>query len=301
MGRNKRKQWDESAWLNNRTYAYYRRRMLELKLSMYEWKNLPDTVDQRYLELALFFDGKAIFFKDEVMGYLALKCSANGPFNVYNIPIRRRAYASNGYNNADLDETNSVIIYNNYTRSNSVEDVDLYARRLYNFDRIIDVNTNAQKTPILIQCSKDLELTMKNLYEQYDGNIPAIFANNNLDLKNVTVLQTGAPYVADKIYAIKNQYWNEVMTQMGISNVTFEKKERMFTREVSAQQGSIIANRFSPLEMRQKACEEINKMFNLDIWCDYRSEMMEEADETIGKSTANPDGWHNPEEGDANE
>lgn len=299
MGKRRHQQFDETAYLNNASYKHYRRRLMELKLSMYEWKNLPDTCDERYLELALMFKGQAIFFKDENIGFLTLNCLANGSLNVYNIPTRRTAQGT-GYTYPGLTNEDSVIIYNNYLRTPSIQDIDMYSRRLYNLDRIIDVNANAQKTPILIQCPNELRLSMEQVYKDFDGNMPAIFANNNLDLKNVSVLQTGAPYVADKIYALKNQYWNEAMTQLGISNVTFEKKERMFTREISAQQGAIVANRFSPLEMRQLACDQINKMFGLDIWCDYREEIIQDDLDEIGKSTVNENGWskmNNSDEG----
>ena len=50
MGKGKREKW-VSALLNNRTYLQYYNRLLELAINMYEWKNLPDTVDERFLEL----------------------------------------------------------------------------------------------------------------------------------------------------------------------------------------------------------------------------------------------------------
>ena len=96
---------------------------------MFEWKNLPETVDPRFLELTLFAKGQAVFFKDDVMGYLALPVAINGTWNVYNIPKSRRPYATNGYQNI-LNDKNSVIIYNNYTHTNSMLDVEMFSRRL---------------------------------------------------------------------------------------------------------------------------------------------------------------------------
>ena len=98
MGRNRNKRdfW-ESAALNNATFRQYYNRLVELSISMFEWKNLPPTVDPRFLELTLFTDGQAVFFEDEVLGYLALQNAMGGSFDVYRIPINRRAYAVNGY------------------------------------------------------------------------------------------------------------------------------------------------------------------------------------------------------------
>ena len=281
MAKKKDRMFWESAKLNNATYQQYYNRLLELSTAMFEWKNLPDSVDARFLELTLFGKGMGVFFKDEELGYLALPVSVSGKWNVYNIPKGRRAYASNGYN-ANLNEKNSVIIFNNYAHTNSMLDVEMFARRLYNMDRAIDVNINAQKTPVLIQCSEQQKLTMVNLYKQYEGNEPFIFGDNNLDLGGFKVLKTDAPFVADRIRQEKIQTWNEALTYLGISNTNITKKERLISDEVLRSQGGTIASRYSRLEMRRRACEEINKMFpELDIWCDYRDDFREADDETM--------------------
>lgn len=281
MGKHKTN-FDESLMNNRRTYAYYIDRLTELALVMFEWKNVPDTIDVRYLELTLFRDGQAIFFKDEALGFLGLQCAVNGNFNVYRIPLKRRAYASNGYNNNDLTIDNSVIIYNNYLRTNSVRDVKMFAQRLYDIDRSIDVNARAQKTPVMIQCEENQRLTMLNAYKEFDGNSPVIYADKNLDLNGIKVFKTDAPFVSDKLYQLKTQYYNEALTYLGISNVNFEKKERLVSDEVSRQQGGVIANRYGRLEMRRKACEEINKMFGLDMSVDYREDFRELGDISMG-------------------
>lgn len=264
----------ESAYMNNRTYLQYYNRLTELAISMFEWQNLPETVDQRFLEMCLFSDGMCVFFEDEVLGYLCLQCMIGGKLNVYRIPMQRRAYATNGYNK-ELDGTNSVIIFNNYLHTNSMLDVEMFSKRLYNLDRAIDVNANAQKTPVLIQCDENQRLTMKNLYKQYEGNEPFIFGSKGLDANGLKVLQTGAPYVADKLYELKTQIWNEALTYLGISNINVVKKERMITDEVTRNQGGTVASRYSRLESRRQACKQINKMFGLDIWVDYREDFQD--------------------------
>ena len=270
----------ESAQNNNYSFRQYFNRLAELSISMFEWINVPDSIDTRFLELALFKDGKAIFFKDEEMDeYLALRCVPQGRWNVYNIPIRRRAFASNGYNNGDLDIDNSVIIWNNALRTNSFLDVEIFSKRLYNLDRIIDVNCNAQRTPILVSCDETQRLTLLNLYKNYEGNEPVIFGEKSITTDALKVLNTGAPFVSDKLYQLKTQIWNEALTYLGISNVNFQKKERMVTDEVMRSMGGVIANRYSRLNARRQACEEINRMFNLNMNVKYREDFREVDDE----------------------
>ena len=274
MGRKRDTQFIESAYMNNRTYIQYYNRLTELALSMFEWKNLPKTVDQRFLEMCLYSDGMCVFFEDEVLGYLGLRCMIGGRLNVYQIPTDRKAYATNGYQK-NLDGTNSVIIFNNYLHTNSMLDVEMFSKRLYNLDRAIDVNANAQKTPVLIQCDESQRLTMLNLYKKYEGNEPFIFGSKGLDANGIKVLQTGAPYVADKLYELKTQIWNEALTYLGISNINVVKKERMITDEVTRNQGGTVASRYSRLETRRQACKQINEMFGLDIWVDYREDFQD--------------------------
>ena len=271
MGRRKTN-FEESLSMNNYTYMQYAYRLMELSISMFEWKNLPEGIDERFLEMVLFTDGHAVFFKDDELGdYLALQCLINGKLNVYRIPINRRAFAVNGYQKK-LTDKDSVIIFNNMLHTNSWLDVKMFAKRLYNLDRIIDVNANAQKTPILIKGNEQQRLTLTNLYKEYDGNAPVIFADKSLDMNALQVLSTQAPYVADKIYQLKTQIWNEALTYLGISNVSFQKRERMVSDEVTRSQGGTVASRYSRLNARRQACEQINKMFGLNIECDFRED-----------------------------
>ena len=277
----RKNQFSESAILNNGTYGFYLERLMELAMSMFEWKNLPGSIDPRFLELTLFTDGQAVWFKDEELDeFLALQVIINGRLDVYRIPINRRAFAVNGYQK-ELTNKDSVIIYNNYLRTNSYRMCVLYAKKLYNLDRILDVNTNAQKTPVLISVSETQRLTAENVYQKWDGNQPVIFGDKELDPNMLRVLKTDAPYVADKIYQLKTQYWNEALTYLGISNLNVQKKERLVSDEITRSQGGTIASRYSRLQARREACDKINKMFGLDIWVDYREDFREADDEVM--------------------
>lgn len=275
MGRRKHDIFDESMILNNLTYRQYLNRLTELAISMFEWKNLPKTVDARYLELHLFETGCMVYFKDEVIGDLCLDCIVNGRLDVYGNPLLRRAYS--GYNNYQklLKYNNSVIIWNNYLHSNSILDVEMFARRLYNIDRIIDINANAQKTPVLVLGNEKQRLTLLNLYKEYDGNAPFIFGDKNLDINALKALSTNAPYVCDKLYQLKTQIWNEALTYLGISNINIQKKERLITDEVTRNQGGTIASRYSRLETRRQAVEKINEMFGTNIEVNYREDFQQ--------------------------
>lgn len=272
--------FEESLITNNLTYVQYLNRLTELAITMFEWKNLPPSVDARYLELHLFETGCMVYFNDDVLGNLCLDCIPQGRLGVYGDPVLRRAYS--GYNNYQklLKESNSVIIWNNYLHLNSILDIKMFAKRLYNLDRIIDVNSNAQKTPGFIQGTEKQRLTLLNLYKEYDGNAPFIFGDKNLDLNCLKFISTNAPYVCDKIYQLKTQIWNEALTYLGISNINIQKKERLITDEVTRNQGGTVASRYSRLESRREAVKKINAMFGTSIEVNYREDFQQIGNET---------------------
>lgn len=274
MGKRKTN-FDESLLGNTATYGQYLRVLSELAVSMFEWRNVPDSIDVRYLEMQLFLTGVVVWFKDEELEnqpQLCLSCLPSGNLDVYGYPTRRTAYSRyNGYNKT-LSNSDSVIIYNNFLRTPSVVDSMIYAQRLYNLDRIIDVNANAQKTPILVRATEKQRLALLNVYKEYDGNSPVIFGDNDLDPTALRAVTTNAPFVADKIYELKTQYWNEALTRLGISNVNTQKKERMITDEVTRIQGGVVASRYSRLESRRTAANKINQMFGTNISVEYRQD-----------------------------
>lgn len=295
MARNRGNRDNKEFWEalddNNWAYRLYFERLMELGISMFEWKNLPKSVDPRFLELVLFGDGAAVFFKDEGLvteeepdaGYLALRVMFGAPLTVYNIPTYRRAYASNSYQ-MQLNEKNSVIIWNNMLHTNTYPIVRKYAKRLWDLDCSIDVNAKAQKTPVLVLADNESRMTMKNLYMQYDGNMPFIYGYpDQVNPNSLKALNTQAPYVADKLQALKTSLWNEVLTALGITNVSYQKKERMITDEVVRAQGGTIASRYSRLNARREAAAQINDMFGLNIEVDFRADFREADDDMMLK------------------
>lgn len=291
MGRlnNSDREFWHSGQMNNRLYAHYYNYLTELAVSMFEWKNLPETVDERYMELCLFSQGQAIFFKDDVLGYLCLNNAVQGKFNVYRIPMRRRAYAANGYNKV-LTDKDSVIIYNDYLRHNSMLAVRNYAEMLYDVDQTIRTNAKALKTPILITCDESERLSMQNVYMKYDGNQPVIYGTKEIKSGSLQVLKTDAPDNTKSLYELKTKYFNEALTYLGISNINIQKKERLVADEVSRMVGGTIASRYQRLEMRRKACEEINNMFGLELECNYRDDFREADDEVMFEGETGEDG-----------
>lgn len=267
---------------NVRTFDYYFNRLSNIALAIYEWTDLPSTVDPRFLELSIYRNGMCLFFKDEVLDrFDALPCMIGGTFDTHNIPILRRAYAANGYQ-YECDNSNSVIIYHNYMHGVPLWDIEMFATRLAEYQRTEDVNVRAQKTPVMALADDNQKAAWENIMLSYMGNIPLILGNKSLDPHALQVLKTDAPFTADKIEELRVQVWNDAMSYLGVSNVNVTKKERLITDEVQRNMGGVLASRYSPLEMRKMACKEINEMFGLNIDVKYREDILAYQSDIIG-------------------
>lgn len=284
-----RAQLAENVLTNDETYQMYFWRLMDLAMSVFEWKNLPEGVDARMLEYWLLLNGFCVFFYDDDLkkstlagnkapeGYAVLQAMINGQWDMYNYPVERRAYAVNGLN-VELDESNSVLIFNNYIRVPMVFTLQQYAKRLAECDRTIDVNVMAQKTPKIVRCSEKQRLAFKNIAMQVDGNMYWIFGDKSISTDDIEVLDISAPYVGNELQSLKHQYWNEVLTFLGVENVNTEKKERLISNEVMSNMGDVEAQRFTRLNARKQACTQINELFELDVDVDFRSGIYIKAD-----------------------
>lgn len=261
--------------INNKTYIDYLDRLKLLAVSLFKWKGLDDVAGfgaSRFLELSLYENGRACFVKDESKGYLALKVNPTDKLNVYNLPVKVLAW-SIGYNKTyDFDDI--VYIMNNELELPTSNTLSLFAYRLYETERTIDVNLIAQKTPVLIEGDTKTILTLKNVYMQYSGNTPFIFGNKQFDISNkLNVLKTDAPYLVDKLELHKHEIWNEALTYLGIDNANTDKKERLITDEVESNNDLISYYLNCFYKTRKQACDLINEKYGLNIEIELNKEI----------------------------
>ena len=268
---------DLAMGINNKTYIDYLNRLKLLAISLFKWNGLDDIAGfgaSRFLELALYENGRACFLKDEKLGYLALKVNPSDKLNVYNLPEKVMAW-SIGYNKT-LPFDNVVYIMNNELELPTSQTLSLMAYRLYETERTIDVNLIAQKTPVLIEGDTKTILTLKNVYMQYSGNTPFIFGNKQFDISNkLNVLKTDAPYLIDKLELHKHEIWNEALTYLGIDNANTDKKERLITDEVESNNDLISYYLNCFYKTRKQACDLINERYGLDIKLELNKEITE--------------------------
>lgn len=276
-------EFGDAQLINGQTYNDYIYRMKKIILSMFEWKNLPDTMNARYLEMCLYYKGQAAMLYDENYGFINTQAVDSGYINIYGLPTlincfsysyntQRNLYVADSEENAEKDKE-CILVMNTFERIPTCSTIELFAMRLAEAQRTADVNIKAQRTPVLVYGTKEQELTLKNMYAQYDGNAPVIYGNkDNLANSGLQAIKTEAPYIADKIIEYKKEIWNEFLTYIGVSNLD-EKKERMISTEANSNNEVINLNLETFLAPRKQACKEFKEKYGLDIDVQVRSDL----------------------------
>ena len=256
--------------LNDRTYTDYFYRLSLISRAVFKWHNLPNGIDEKWIERYLFTEGKCLFFNDKEKGFMITKSADFGNLNPYDEPVNVHPFATNYTGETLTNGDDCVIIRNNDLMIPTAPTIELFALRLSEISRTIDVNINGQKTPFIILCTDKQRLSMKNVYSQLTGNEPVIYGDKNLDINDVKVLNTNAPVVFDKLQIQKHAVWNECMTFLGINNANMDKRERLVDDEVQANNEQVDICADVMLKARERACEEINRIFDLDISVERR-------------------------------
>lgn len=257
--------------MNNDTYVDYLNRMKKICLSMFEWINLPQSMNARFLEMCLFYNGQAALLYDEEYGYINTMAADGGYINIYGLPTELNCYSFRFNQRRQLytvdigaeKSSECILVMNNYERVPTTSTISLFAYRLAEAQRTADVNIKAQRTPILILTDQKQYFTLKKTYEQYDGNTPVIFADKNLITPDaLKAIKTNADFIAQDIMDYKREIWNEFLTFMGISNLS-EKRERLISSEVDSNNELINLNLQAFLIPRKEACKQFNEKYGL--------------------------------------
>lgn len=245
-------------------WADYFFKLKELATGMFKWNGLPDTIPERCLEESLFERGFAIFFKDPVMGYLALKGTAAGK-DVYGDPSFFQPISPTAAFPI-MKAEDVVMIRNNYDRYPTAQTACRYASSLYDLDSTRDVNLRAQKTPYVIAGEESEKRTLQTIFEKISRNIPVIYTTKVLTnlASKLQVLKTDAPFIAGSVQDMKITILNEYLNMVGLA-ISDEKRERRTDDEIFQfnRKANAFANTF--LKPRQEACVEINRKFGLNV------------------------------------
>ena len=275
--------YDVSAQLNKQhLFEMNFSNLLQLSINRFRYYNMPEGLDERFLELVLLESGKAVLFKDKDGRFLNTNVSGYGNIDVYHNPTRYTAVGVDLNETLELDMENSVIIYDNYLRIVTWDYLGVYARRLTDCDIAINTNVLSQNNPVLAQFPEGQAITAKIFLDKRDAGEPIIPVDENFQLdKGIKLAFTTPPFISDKLQAQKNRIMNEALTFLGINNSNTDKRERLTQGEVNENNGNTLVFRSSGLRARKVGVERFNKLFGTDMGVEWNEEILEKIDDTL--------------------
>ena len=266
---------EDAMILNNDTFDDYCGRFYKIATSIFEWVNLPDSMDGEYLEHCLFYKGMAGILKTEEFGFINTKATASGDFNIYGRPTRLNCYSysfnemRNVYNGLIADGegktqdeySECILVRNTILAKPTFASMRLFALRLTELERTMDTNVKRCKEPYILKGNRQQELTMRQVFTDLDNNVPAmVIDKNGLDLKDIDSIPLKVTFLGNDMMQYKKEIMNEALTVLGINNLG-EKRERLISDETNSNNELINMNLMSYLTPRKKACDEFNEKY----------------------------------------
>lgn len=254
------------------TFFHY----FNLAISTFKWDGLPETCNVRYLETCLMLDGIAAFCKDPEMGYLTLKASPVAQaYNLYGETDKIYGYGWNGFMReytaymygSDNTMAQAVVCRDNPVCYPYVNHLLLYANRLTSTMRSLDVAAKKLKVPYYITCDESQKNSVEKILNDVDDNKERIIVNRSTMDNVFQVLPTRIdPSLLSVFWEHYENLEGQLKGLFGIeSAVNQDKKERLITDEVNANNASTALSLQVRLAQRQQLCDTINKMWGINV------------------------------------
>lgn len=247
------------------TYLSYRNKMLTLAMNVFQFENMNPFIDMSYVNKSLVLRGSIAFFKDEVMGLIALPYTVVGKLDIYGRPTEIKPLPKFGSYNRSLKSDEFVIMYDNDSKLPIWPSIVQSIERISLIKRVLDINIKQQATPRYWRTSEENQKTINDILRSVDSMEDEITISDNNIIDDISCTLAPAPFVADKLNEAKKEEWAEFLELIGISNVAVQKKERVIRDEILTSMGGTIASRYSRFTSRKRAIDEINKLFDEHI------------------------------------
>lgn len=296
------------------------RNIAELAMNRFTWKNLPEHLDQRFIEKTMLGNGLVVFYWDDDFGkLLAVKAASSGYQNFMEWPTSYTivgpgskimgAEAGQAFmtktlsgfipvapsDDVEKNKRKGFPIWPNYLRQSELDIIEIYSTRLARTDRTLEINVANARRNKVIASTANQQLSMTNLARQMDEGIEVIQVKDSALVEQMTALDLGVnPDAFDKLSVLRTRWWNECMGLLGIDNANQDKKERLVASEVSANDGQTDSMRYVALNARREGIAHVNKYFDENIEIDFNVEVEKMAKQAAIASGVDPDATETP-------
>ena len=250
--------------LANSSAYYHSRKLLRQMFGRFDF-TLPDNWPKDYFLLNLFVGGELCILDTE-LGVIPLRCGHSG-LNVYEEPTRC-IIANPILGNLEPEiGTECVLLRINYDYSGIMPIVERYAGLLAMCDSSLAVTLMNSKVAFIgLASSQKQANTMKKMYDDISMGKPAVFVNGDaVNQEKFFFNNVRQNFVGEEIMRVKRMITNDFLTEIGLNNANLDKRERLNSEEVQANDEEIRNNVQHWLDNINEGFKEANQMFGLNL------------------------------------
>lgn len=262
---------------NTALVEYYTRYLFQKVISVFEFEGLPEEWADNYFKYVLFGYGVIAVIYTDKYGVICQDCGLSG-FDVFYQPTR--CIIANphlpGLKEFKIHE-NCEIIKLQPDYGSVMDLVTTYADLMALALETTGANLlNSKLSFVFFAQNKTAAESFKKLYDRIASSEPMSVIDKNLLLEDgspawqMFTQNVGQNYVTDKLLNDMKTLEDQFNTVIGVPNANTQKRERMITDEVNANNVDTQCRVNLWLETMNKDIEQVNKMFGTDIKVKYR-------------------------------
>lgn len=252
-------------------YDAYVNRAVELCVNMFSWKT-PKDVPNFFMEVGLINFGTLIAFRDRAMNKVFVTPYRWTEYNMYFMPKVREPYSPSDdfWEYGSYTEDDSVVLFDSMSHQPFMPVLLEFCNRIADTQRAIDMNIENTKDSKIIVTKRKLLDSIKRMFQDRASNKALVFADADVlraggnNGYNMDTLDFSSEFFADKLFDYKVRLWQELMNLRGYNNANTQKRERLVTDEVNANNESLKAILSGLLKQRTDFCEQANELLGLE-------------------------------------
>ena len=262
--------------IRNRPALYYRRWMLRKVFAIFELSGVPEAWDLDYFWTHLFIDG-GVCITDTDMGVLALQTGWSGIY-VFNHPtecVIANPVLGSFRRTIGKD---CILLHLQYDYNGIGYLLDRYSYMLAACDEAISVNLMNSKVAAVFQAdSKAAAKTIEKAYDEIMLGKPMVVLKDSAMMgsrgNDIYFNHVKENFIAQDVEILKHMIINDFLTEIGIANSNADKRERVQSAEVDANNSATAVNIIHWKENLENGIYEANDMFGLDLSIKLREEV----------------------------
>lgn len=263
---------------NTELQRFFARYLLQKAMSVFKW-DLPETWDRDYFLYVLYGIGYIAVLNTDKYGVIPQQCGLDG-YNIFYQP--KRALVTNpllkGLRSLDIG-TQCTLIKLQPDYGSVMDLVGFYADMMALTAETAGVNlVNSRLSYVFFGKNKNTAESQKKLFDRVASGEPATFVDTALyDVQSgnpswIPFQQNvGQNYIAGDALADLRKWEMLFDTDIGIPNANTDKKERLISDEVNANNVEVSSKADLWLDQLQKSFAQTSKMFGVKLGVEWRN------------------------------